>query len=504
MKFSFYTEDPLNAAADLLGFGIFEGQLSELKSFSQLDLALDGLLTSLVAEEDFQGKEDQSLLLHTHGRVKPTRLLLLGLGKREDFDLPNLRQYAARLVDAANDRGCKVLAAMLPPLDRSAWERAAEYFTEGAILGTYRFDRYQAEDRRRKLKVESVRLVLGAAPEDAEKGPSPVCLARAEVVAQAVCSARDLVNEPPGVMTPRALGEFARELALKQGLECKILGPKECEKHGMRLLLAVSQGSVEEPRFIHLTYRPKGKDKPKRRIALVGKGVTFDSGGLSLKPSPGMLDMKTDMAGAAAVLATLGALPSLGLKSEVHGIVAATENMISGSAYKLGDVVTGMGGKSVEIVNTDAEGRLTLADALAYAVKLSPDEIIDLATLTGACMVALGPYSAGVMGNDTAMVERFLGSARRVGEEAWQLPLPSRLKEQLKSPIADLKNAGERWGGALTAGLFLKEFVGTLPWVHVDIAGPSNAEKAWGHVRQGGTGYGVSTLIDYLQSRDGS
>jgi leucyl aminopeptidase len=216
-----------------------------------------------------------------------------------------------------------------------------------------------------------------------------------------------------------------------------------------------------------------------------------------------MLDMKGDMSGAAVVLGAISALSSLGVQAEVHAIIAATENMISGSAYKLGDVITGMNGKSVEIVNTDAEGRLTLADALAYAEKLKPDELLDVATLTGACMVALGPHMAGIMGNDRALVERLIATARRVGEDVWGLPLPTKLRQQLKTPMADMKNCGERWGGALTAGLFLKEFV-TMPWVHMDIAGPALADKADGHISKGGTGFGVSTLIEYVSSRDGS
>jgi len=272
----------------------------------------------------------------------------------------------------------------------------------------------------------------------------------------------------------------------------------------MSLFVAVGRGSDEESRFIHLVFRPRGKGaQPRRRYVLVGKGVTFDSGGLSLKPTEGMLEMKSDMAGAAAVLATISALPSLGFQAEVHGLIAAAENMVSGRSYKLGDVYVGLGGKSVEITNTDAEGRLTLADALAYGVKLEPDEVFDIATLTGACMIALGPRMAGVMGNDQAMIERVLSAARRVGEPVWHLPLPDELKEQLKSEVADMKNVGERWGGALTAGLFLKEFVGSTPWVHLDIAGPATADKARDHIRPGGTGFGVATLLAYLCSREG-
>jgi leucyl aminopeptidase len=266
----------------------------------------------------------------------------------------------------------------------------------------------------------------------------------------------------------------------------------------MGMYLAVAQGSDEEPRFIHLSYKPAGA---KRRVALIGKGVTFDSGGLSLKPSQSMEDMKIDMSGAAAVLSAIAALAQLKAPVEVHAIAACTENMPSGKAYKLGDVLRSMAGKTVEINNTDAEGRLTLGDAITYAKQLEPDEVFDFATLTGACMVALGPHTAGVMTNAAAVSERWLAAAKGAGEDMWPLPLPERLKDQLKSDIADMKNTGERWGGALTAGLFLKEFAGDTPWVHVDLAGPASADKENGATAKGGTGFAVATICEYLAPR---
>jgi leucyl aminopeptidase len=499
MKFSFYSDAVGALAVDLLSVGVFEDQLSEAPLFVQLDRLLEGQLTKITAEESFAGKDEQSLIVHTLGRLPAARVLVVGLGRRPDFQLPDSRRYAASVVLSAIKMGAHTIAMGLPPVDGAACERAVQFLAEGALLGRYRFDRYLSkEEDSNKDKLERVQLLVATD----QVNPCHLAIGRAELVARAVTTARDLVNEPAARLPPRELAEFAQTLARDRGLECKILGPKECEKQRMRLFLAVAQGSAEEPRFIHLTYRPKGKEKPKRRVVLVGKGITFDSGGLSLKPSASMVDMKTDMAGAAVALTVIGALPSLALNSEIHVVVAAAENMISGSAYKIGDIFTGLGGKSVEIVNTDAEGRLTLADALAYAVKLAPDEIIDIATLTGACVVALGPHIAGVMGNDRAFVERFLAAARKVGEEFWPLPLPERLKDQLKSPVADLKNSGERWGAALVAGLFLQEFVGQTPWIHLDVAGPASVEKEWGHVRKGGTGFGVAALLEYLCSRD--
>jgi len=494
MKFSFCGNEPGTVTTELLAVGAFEGQLSESPGFIPLDRMLDGKLAQLATQEDFQGKDDQTFLLHTLDRLPARRLLIVGLGRREEFHVPDTRRYGAAVVQAAQKAGCQSAALMLPALGPSAHELAVQFLVEGALLGSYRFEKYRSKEATTPDKLAQLTILVS--------GEEPLAVARGEIVARAVATARDLVNEPASKLTPQKLAETAAAVAEERGLECKVLGPKECEKQRMRLLLAVAQGSVEEPRFVHLTYRPKGKERAKRKVVIVGKAVTFDSGGLSLKPAASMLDMKTDMAGAAAALGVVQALPALGLKSEVHVLIPAAENMLSGSAYKVGDIVTGLGGKSVEIVNTDAEGRLTLADALAYAAKLAPDEIIDLATLTAACVVALGPHIAGVMGNDRAFVERVLGAARRVGEEMWPLPLPERLKEQLKSPVADLKNSGERWGGALLGGLFLREFVGKVPWVHVDIAGPASAEKDAGHVRKGGTGFGVATVLEYLQSRD--
>jgi leucyl aminopeptidase len=304
------------------------------------------------------------------------------------------------------------------------------------------------------------------------------------------------VNEPAGSLTPTALADAAAGWARAAGVTVEVLDRAACAALGMGLFLAVAQGSTQEPRFVHLAWTPPGA---RRRVVVVGKGITFDSGGLSLKTNEGMLDMKTDMAGAAAVLAAATAAAEEKLAVEVHALAACTENMPSGNAYKLGDVIRSLDGKTVEINNTDAEGRLTLADALSFGLRFKPDAVLDFATLTGACMVALGPHTAGVMSNDDALADELLAAAQRAGEEMWRLPLPPRLTEQLKSEIADFKNTGERWGGALTAGLFLKEFVGGVPWVHVDIAGPSSATKDYGHISKGGTGFAAAAILEFLR-----
>ncbi|HEX4458032.1 MAG TPA: leucyl aminopeptidase [Polyangia bacterium] len=505
LKLTFFTDDVTKLSCGLLGLLCFEDQVADSAQLKSLDGKLDGLVTRLAADEQFKGKKGQTLTLHTHGRVGAQRLVLVGGGPRKDFQPADLRGYAAKLVKAAAGVQATDVAAGFPSLDGGAAttaERSAQFLAEGALLGGYKFDKYLTGEKKKPFTVAEFKIVVGEGDQGKltalEHGAQ-----RGQRVAEGVALARDLINEPAGEMTPTKMADVATKVAKDHGLEIKVLGPKECQKLGMGMYLAVSQGSEEEPRFIHLSYRPKGKTPAKKKIALIGKGVTFDSGGLSLKPSSAMEDMKIDMSGAAAVIGAIGVLAELGVPYEVHAFAACTENMPSGKSYKLGDVLKSMSGKTVEINNTDAEGRLTLGDAITYAIKeVAPDEIFDFATLTGACMIALGPYQAGVMGNDLSLVERWLAASKLSGEEMWHLPLPERLKEQLKSEIADMRNTGERYGGALTAGLFLKEFVGETPWVHVDIAGPAAADKESGHIGKGGTGFAVATIVEYLAAHE--
>jgi leucyl aminopeptidase len=504
MNFSFHTDDILHLKTDLLALLCFEDKLGEGAVYQSLDKALDGLLGRLVAEEQFKGKKGQSLLLHTHGRVAAGRVLLVGGGQRKEFQPPDLRGFAARAAKAGSAASARQVAVVLPYGEGAVQERAAQFLAEGALLGRYKFDKYLTGDKKSKETVDEIQIAMTADNVEAARLEAVKRgVKRGESVAAGVSRARDLINEPAAYMTPSQMAEVAKQVAKEQHLEIEILGPKECEKLGMGMFLAVAQGSEEEPRFIHLTYSPKGKSPNRKKIALVGKGVTFDSGGLSLKTSQGMEDMKIDMSGAAAVISAIGVLAELGAPHEIHAFAACTENMPSGTSYKLGDVLKSMSGRTVEINNTDAEGRLTLGDAITYALKkVSPDEVFDFATLTGACMVALGPHIAGVMGNDNSLVERWLAAARLAGEEMWHLPLPDRLKEQLKSEIADMRNTGDRYGGALTAGLFLREFAGDTPWVHVDIAGPAASDKESGHIAKGGAGFAVSTIVEYLAGRE--
>jgi leucyl aminopeptidase len=486
---------PADEKADLLAIGCAEDTLEDNTVISAFDTSLGGFLRTAIRDERFRGKPGQILSFPTHGRLTASRLALFGLGKRAAIALPGLRNFAGRAARHAQAVGAHRLA-LLPPLGflgpQPELAALIERLVEGLLLGGYRFDKYLSEDKRTPPSLTDVSLLLGAPASESFSA----AIARGEGVARAVSRARDLINEPGAAMTPTRMAEVARTVGTESGVAVTVLGPEECRKQGMGLFLAVARGSVEEPRFIHMSWKPTGA---KKRIVLVGKGVTFDSGGLSLKPNDGMLDMKTDMSGAAAVISVMSAVAGEKLPVEVHALAACTENMPSGSAYKLGDVLQSKAGKTVEINNTDAEGRLTLADALTYGLELRPDAILDFATLTGACIVALGPHIAGVMSNNDALATHWMDAAKAAGEEMWRLPLPDRLMEMLKSDVADMKNTGERWGGALTAGLFLREFVGETPWVHVDLAGPSTSDKDMGETSKGGTGFAVATILEYLR-----
>jgi leucyl aminopeptidase len=368
---------------------------------------------------------------------------------------------------------------------------AAQALAEGAALGAYKFLRY-------KQKSESPALerlvVLGKKDEAVQQG-----LDLGVAVAGAVAWARDLVNEPAGAMTPTQLAEEARRAAEEGGLSIEVLDEVQIANEGLGGLLGVSLGSDQPPRLVKLTYEPSGKATG--TVALVGKGITFDSGGLSLKTADGMETMKTDMSGAAAVIGAMSVLRTAGVQTKVIAFVPTTENMPGGRAIKPGDVLKIRNGKTVEVLNTDAEGRLILADGLSLAVEEKPDAIIDLATLTGACVVALGLKMAGLMGNDDSWIGQVRNAADRAGEPVWPLPLPQEYRKDLDSEIADMKNiSGGRGGGALTAGLFLAEFAGDVPWAHLDIAGPARASGDDGYIAKGGTGFGVRTLVEVLST----
>jgi len=492
VKVAIVTKRLEDVAADALVVGLYAEEKRLPEGLARLDRAAGGQIKAALDAEKFKAKAGQVMHLHALGR----RVVVAGLGARAETTAEVLRRAAAAGVRRARDLGARTVATEVLG-DRLPARQRAQAVVEGALLGTYAFERYKKEKADRV--VEELRLVEadGRRGRDVAEGAH-----RGEAFARATWLARDLINTPAKDLSPTDLAKAATDLAKERKLAVTVFDRAECRKMGMGAFLGVAAGSVEPPRFIHLVYSPGGAAaRRKKRVALIGKGVTFDSGGLDLKTSEGMLRMKYDMAGAAAVLGVMSALPALKAPVEVHGLIAATENMPSGSATRPGDVLRAMNGTTIEIGNTDAEGRLTLADALSYAAaRVKPDEVVDMATLTGACVVALGPLCAGLMANDRALARRLLDAATAAGEHVWELPLIDEYRDHLKSDIADLNNVGPRGGGAINAGLFLKEFAGDMRWAHLDIAGPAFTEKDLTLAPKGGTGTAVRTILTYLTS----
>jgi leucyl aminopeptidase len=490
MEISVSTEAPETVACDAVALGVFaDGGLQG--AAGRLDEALGGLLSQALAEERFDAKPGSTFVLHTHGRIPAKRIIAAGLGPRAAFEPDRLRQAAAATVRRAAELHAGHLALTpiaIPPYPLPALTEAR---VEGAILGAYQFTRYKS---RRGGEVGRLTLLAESAQRrDVEAG-----IQRGRLFADATCFARDIVNEPPNVVTPAYVAEVAEDVGRQTGLETTILDEDAMRAQGMGAILAVGQGSALPPRLIRMEYAPP---RPRKTVAIVGKGVTFDSGGLSLKKAEDMVTMKSDMAGGAAVLATMRALTALAPPVRVLGIIPAVENLPSGQATKPGDIIRALNGKTIEINNTDAEGRVILADALSYAAQQVPDEIIDLATLTGSAMVAFGYLAAAVMGNDQPLVSRLLEAAGAAGERMWQLPLYDEFLEEMRSLVADLKNSGGRYGGAEKGAVFLREFVDGRPWAHVDIAPVAFLDTKEGtgpYLPKGATGYGVRTLLTYL------
>ncbi len=489
MNFKFSKGDPLEVACDVLVFGKFENERIR-GLIKDADKALENVLDRTFEQEKFKGEIGKSVMINTLGKIKAARILIVGLGKRSKFSLDVLRRVGIHAAKRTNSLSQRTAFALEDAVKRGNLSALCE----GIMLGYYNFDKYKTEEK----GPEGERIVEFVSDRVKEKTFVDE-VQYAKSTAEATNFARDLVNEPPLALTPRRLAEVAADIANDGKLGCKIFDTKEIEKRGMGGLMAVSKGSDEPPKFIHLTFEPKRK--PKKTVAIVGKGITFDSGGLCIKPSDSMRTMKMDMSGAACILGVMKALPGLDPPVRVHGLISATENMPGGRAYKPDDIISVLDRKTIEVVNTDAEGRIVLADALCYAVQLQAREIVDLATLTGACIVALGSYTAGVMGNNQPLINRILAAASRAGEKVWQLPLDEELRKEIDSDVADVKNVGSRWGGAITAAMFLEKFVGETPWVHIDIAGPAYLEKGGDWYPKGGTGFGVRTVIRYLLGR---
>ncbi len=445
---------------------------------------------------DFAGRFGQSALLYADGLAAP-RLLLVGLGDRSSFTLERLRRAAANVAKRARALEVSEAAFVLPEPEGSGIGGSARAATEGAVLGLYRFTRYKtdrgAEGEARDHDLDAFDLVVDGADEvEASRGARV-----GENVAAGAMLARDLANEPSNTATPEHLAQQARQIGERYRMEVTVLDRAGIEGEGLTGLATVGRSAANEPRFIVLEHRGGGDEAP---VVLVGKAVTFDSGGISIKPSTGMEDMKFDMSGGAAVLGAMEAVGTLGLKLNVVALVPATENLPGGDAFKPGDVLEMHSGKTVEIISTDAEGRLILADALSYARRFEPAAVVDCATLTGACKVALGDHASGLMGNDEDLVAEVQTAGETANERAWPLPLFDAATEQIRGDTADIKNSGGRFGGALTAGAFLKEFA-DYPWVHLDIAGTAYGKKGGAYTSKGSTGVPARLLVEFLLGR---
>jgi len=483
------SESALEYAGDALILGVAEGA-APTGVAAEVDRRLDGLVGRLIESGEIRGKQSEVTVLHTEGKLAASRLAVVGLGRPAEIDLFGLRRAMGTAARALRDRGAHRVGTLLhrqaPPGARP--DRAARAVVEAAYVGLYRGGECKSTEESPAEMKELC--VLGVPDEEIEAATAAV--RSAAIAGEATNYARRLVNLPPNEVTPSRLAEEALEAGQRAGLEVEVLKPDQIESLGLGALLAVARGSEEPARLIVLRHRG-AEGGPS--IAFIGKGLTFDSGGLSIKPSEKMETMKLDMAGGAAVLAAMRAIGELEIGLDVMGIIPAAENMPSGRAYRPGDVVTALGGKTIEIVSTDAEGRLILADALSYARQLGATHLIDVATLTGACIIALGHVAAGVMGNDGALVEAVLDAGEIVGERMWRLPLFPEYRGQLDSKIADIKNVGGRDAGTITGGWFLREFVGDNAWVHLDIAGTAWSEKDEPHQVEGGTGASTRTLI---------
>lgn len=470
---------------------VFEGAMIPNRVTGDVDKALNGHISEIMRDLPECGKYSETTVIHTLGMIGAKHVILLGLGKQSEFTLDKARTLMAVGMRAARKLRAKTVATTVPGPDTPGFNdcQAAQAVVEGAVMGLYQFKHYKTSKEDSPLIEKLVIAINDGTIVDEHNEAARL----GKIIADSVNYARDLVNHPAQYMTPTKMAWHAAEIAKQYGLELSILDKADMEKNEMGALLAVAQGSVEVPKLIVLKYL--GDPANQEVIAYVGKGITFDSGGISLKPSQNMDEMKGDMAGGGAVLGAMLAIAQIKPKINILAIVPCTENMPSGTAFRPGDIITSMSGKTIEVLSTDAEGRLILADAITYAKKLGATKLIDIATLTGACVVGLGSFYSGVITNNREWLESVATAARQTGEKIWELPNDEAYLDQIKSSIADLKNSGGRPGGAITAGLFIGQFADKTPWVHVDIAGTSDTDKNRGYNLKGGTGAGVRTLI---------
>ena len=493
MQLNVKVGDLRTTTADVILFCIFEGE--PLVSVAQAaDAATDGAITELVNAGDFKGEHKQTALLYTRGAITASRIALVGLGKNEELDLEKARQAVGKVVQELRDLGIKTIAVGLPPETPQEIVQAA---AEASRLALYQFNEHKTEGLDKVKSLESITFLV---TDETTKAVVEEAVAVGDVIANGTNLARDLSNQPGNHLTPAQLAEKAQAVASATGLSCTVFDKPMLEEKGFGALLAVGQGSVQEPRFMILEHTPEGEGQDQDTLVLVGKGITFDTGGISLKPGEKMDEMKHDMSGAAAVIGSMQVIGQLKPNVHVVGVVAAAENMPSANAIKPGDVVTAYGGKTIEILNTDAEGRLVLADALGCVAQYNPKCVVDLATLTGACLITFGHVVAGAMGTDAALMAAVKAAGEKTHERVWELPLLDDYDEDIKSKVADVKNIGAgRNAGTIAGGMFLKKFVENYPWVHLDIAGTAWGMKGSTYIPEEASGWGVRLLVQLVR-----
>jgi leucyl aminopeptidase len=481
MRIEVLEQKELEIETEALLLPLCEGE--DISIYSDIDSSVDGLISRVIKSGEFKGKEEQITILHSTGKIKADRILLVGLGNRKDIDDERVRKAGGKTFLSLKDLGIR--NAFLSCRYLSSIGQSPVPFIEGGLLSLYRFKRYIKEDEDNRLERF---VVLSSSPEIIES------IRWTERLVSAVNFVKDLINTPALDMTPSELARIA--LSMKgDKVSVEILDKEDAEREGMGAFLAVAKGSSEPPKFIIIHY--KGGDS--RPVVFIGKSITFDSGGISIKPAEGMERMKYDMAGGAVVLGIIKLASESAMPLNIIGILPATENLPGGHATRPGDIVKACSGKTIEIINTDAEGRLILADAIGFAKRFDPQVIIDIATLTGACSIALGNEAAAMMGNEKDLMERLKNIGEAIHERVWPMPLYDEYREYLKSDFADIKNSGGRTGSLVTAAYFLKEFVGDTPWVHLDIAGTAWAEKEKGYITKGATAFGLRLLSNLLK-----
>lgn len=497
MELKVLRKNLLGHKTECLIIGRFEGR-SENPAIEEIDAVLGGIIKCAIKSGDFKGKLNQTALFYSAGLISAERVLIVGLGQRREFCLEKLREVSGEAAAILKKIGARVISTTLPQAIEGliADDEIGQSIAEGSALGTYSFDEYKTERKSVLKSIKILNVVLPLSYKGVKKIEEGII--KGQIISQSVLSARRLVSSPGNLATPSFIAEKALEIAKEAHITANVIDENEMKKLGMGALLAVAQGSSQPPKFIVLEYKGgKAKEEP---YVLVGKAVTFDSGGISIKPSPGMDEMKMDMSGGAAVLGAIRAVAMLKMPVNLVALIPATENLPGGKAYKPGDIIKSMSGKTIEVLNTDAEGRLIMADALTYAERYNPKAVIDIATLTGACIVALGSNASALLGNNEALKKDLLRAGDETGERVWELPLWDSYKKQIKSDVADMKNVGGKEAGTITAAAFLDKFASKYHWAHIDIAGTAWEKKGKPYIPKGGTGVGVRLLVKFLEN----